>query len=474
MRNSRYFFWDTETTGLNKAFHMPVEIGWVATDTSLTPTQTGELTCRPSSFVLPEPGALVTTRRFISDLMSRGATEYEMASRFAVAVGGAASTCFVSFNGIAFDDPMMQHSFYRSLRDPYGMMKGGGSRIDLLPVMRLLHALERGGFTVPRNAKNQPVFRLDQLAPLNGFSEAGAHSAVVDARASLHIARLIRDRVPVVWARAAGLWSKKEQVGSLLESSKVVIQFEWNWQKGAPVFKALAPIARGRGYAGEYVCVDLSLPVASYSGLSEVALGDCITIGPKARPICTVRLNAMPIVFSLDDPLISEFLPEAAEVLVSRAKSILGIVGLKDRVLGAVARRRDTFEEPAYVEQQLYSGGFISAPDELALTRFHAAPIGSKYLELLRVRDERLKYLGTRLLFEEDARALPTETRDGVFREREARLHAGDGVPWTTFSSVLREIEERLPAAGGQERRILLDYKEWVEERVALVLHAAE
>ena len=37
MNPTRFMFWDMETTGLDKAFHVPVEFGAIVTDASLRP-----------------------------------------------------------------------------------------------------------------------------------------------------------------------------------------------------------------------------------------------------------------------------------------------------------------------------------------------------------------------------------------------------------------------------------------------------
>lgn len=62
LMNTTLVFWDTETTGLDKAFHVPVEFGAVVTDASLRPIDNINISCRPPRFMLPEPGALLTTR----------------------------------------------------------------------------------------------------------------------------------------------------------------------------------------------------------------------------------------------------------------------------------------------------------------------------------------------------------------------------------------------------------------------------
>ena len=85
------------------------------TDPTLQPIRDIHLSCRPPSSVLPHPGALLTTKRKFSELMSRAESSYETISRFAQMVQAVTPTCFLTFNGVRFDDPLLQHTFYLSL-----------------------------------------------------------------------------------------------------------------------------------------------------------------------------------------------------------------------------------------------------------------------------------------------------------------------------------------------------------------------
>ena len=90
--------------------------------------------------------------------------------------------------------PLIQHCLYRHLHDPYLMMKGGNCRIDMLRMVQLAYSLGQGDLVVPISDTGKAIFKLDRIAPLNGFDEAGAHAALVDALVVHHLARLIAQR----------------------------------------------------------------------------------------------------------------------------------------------------------------------------------------------------------------------------------------------------------------------------------------
>ena len=366
MNPTRFMFWDLETTGLHKAYHVPVEYGAVVTDASLRPIREIAIACRPPQFVLPEPGALLTTGRSISELLSRPVSAYEATCRFAQEVQEATPTCFVTYNGVKFDDPLIQHTLFRHLRDPYLMLNGGNCRVDMLKLVQLAHALGQGDLIVPTTDNGKVTFKLDRIAPLNGFEEPGAHSAVVDARAVHHLAQLIATRAPVLWERALGLWSRKDAVRNLVAGADIVVQFDWDWRRGrgCPSFKALTPIDQGRSYAGDFVCLDLAIDPEEYVSLAPEELIAKVTIGPKSRPICTVRLNGVPIVFNGDDPLVSGRVPVDAKTLAERVQRIRRDTGLRERVLDAAIS-----VETASRSQSTLSSSFTRAGSIPTLTR---------------------------------------------------------------------------------------------------------
>jgi exodeoxyribonuclease I len=462
MDTNGFVFWDTETTGLDKAFHVPVEIGGLITDGDLVPSRSFELESRPPKFVLPDPGALVTTGRSISELHARDLSCYAATQKFAAEVRSVTPTCFVTYNGVSFDDPLIQHTLFRNLHDPYLMMKGGNRRLDLLNVMRLMHSLGLGSLVVPTNGSGKSVFKLDQLARLNGFRESGAHSAAVDTRALLHLTLLVREKSPAIWQRALSVWSRKDSVRDLLLGNEVVIQFEWNWQKAKPVFKALMPISPGRSYAGEFLCLDLECEPSDYAALSPEEFVQEITIGPKPRPICPVRLNAVPIVFRVDDPLVAGVVPHSVETLLARVRRLQSDPSLRERILTAADLRRAEFSEPEHPEQQLYSGGFITDADMIALNRFHACTDLGRMGAVERILDKRLQYLAARLMYEEWPAELPSAAKLSMDAELNRRLHAGLNAPWTTFATAQRDIEKMLPDANAKGRANLVEYLDYI------------
>ena len=58
-----FVFWDTETTGMNTAFDQILQFGAIRTDHELRELERFDIRCRLLPYVVPSPGALLTTGR---------------------------------------------------------------------------------------------------------------------------------------------------------------------------------------------------------------------------------------------------------------------------------------------------------------------------------------------------------------------------------------------------------------------------
>ena len=469
----KFSFWDLETTGLNKYFDIPLEVAFITTDADLNVCGELVLSCRPPGHVLPSPRALLITGVGIRELLARRMSGYEMVREVQAHVQALAPTCFAAFNGIAYDDEVARHTFYRNLHDPYQMQKHGNTRLDLLLMAHVAYVLRPDSITVPVAENGKLTFKLQGLASANGFSETGAHDALVDSRATLHLARFIRDQIPDLWQLATGTWNRKRAVNEMLSSSEVIVLVGWNARYGQPIIKALAPLAANPQYAGEFGCFDLSFDLDRYLDLSAEELVDEICCGPRARPICPIKMNAMPAIFDPGHPLVASCLPAPATELMARARAVRGHPEFVNRLAQALDLRRRQFSEPDYVEQKLYSGGFISDADSAKLERFHAASPGDKLGVLAKLEDERLRVLGRRLIFSEWPEVIPAREREELEKELRARVHSNYDVPWTTVPKALEEIAKLKGEAEGDQLALLEEYDTFLLS-VPPLLSAAE
>ncbi|MFX7878953.1 hypothetical protein ABTK13_22040, partial [Acinetobacter baumannii] len=82
---------------------------------------------------------------------------------------------------------------WRNLIDPYAREWANGcGRWDLLDVVRLTYALRPEGIQWPTKEDGSVSFKLEHLSKANGLVHEAAHDALSDVRATIALARLIR------------------------------------------------------------------------------------------------------------------------------------------------------------------------------------------------------------------------------------------------------------------------------------------
>jgi len=145
---------------------------------------------------LPDPKSCLITGIGPEQCLRDGLLEYQFFSQInaAMLIPG---TCSAGFNSIRFDDEFIRYGLYRNLFDPYQReYRDGNSRWDLLDVLRAAADLRPEGLQWPRDAEGKPSFRLEALTAANGIEHRDAHDALADVKATIEMARLLRQAQP--------------------------------------------------------------------------------------------------------------------------------------------------------------------------------------------------------------------------------------------------------------------------------------
>lgn len=190
------FWYDYESTGIDPGRDRPVQIAGVRTDELLNEVEAPvNWYCQLSDDILPHPMACLVTGIQPQTLQAQGLAEAEFMARIQAQLSRP-GTCSAGYNTLRFDDEMTRYSLYRNFHDPYAReWKGGNSRWDLIDVVRTAYALRPEGLEWPTEG-GRVTLRLERLTQANGLEHGQAHDALSDVRATLALARLIRDRQP--------------------------------------------------------------------------------------------------------------------------------------------------------------------------------------------------------------------------------------------------------------------------------------
>jgi exodeoxyribonuclease-1 len=211
------FLWhDYETFGAVPRRDRPSQFAAIRTDAALN--EIGEplmIYCKPAPDYLPSPEATLITGITPQLCLERGLPEHEFAARIERAFSQP-GTIGVGYNTIRFDDEVTRFLFWRNLIDPYAReWQNECGRWDLLDVVRLTYALRPDGIQWPKKEDGSASFKLEDLAKANGLLHESAHDALSDVRATIALARLIRNAQPKLFDFAFAL-HRKDRVATEL------------------------------------------------------------------------------------------------------------------------------------------------------------------------------------------------------------------------------------------------------------------
>ncbi|MBC7858300.1 MAG: exodeoxyribonuclease I [Burkholderiaceae bacterium] len=469
------FLWhDYETFGAQPRRDRPAQFAAIRTDAELN--EIGEaimLYCQPAPDFLPDPQSCLITGITPQQCLERGVPEYQFAATIERAFSEP-GTIGVGYNTIRFDDEITRFLFWRNLIDPYAReWQNQCGRWDLLDVARMTYALRPEGIEWPTREDGRPSFRLEHLCAANGLLHESAHDALSDVRATIALARLIRQKQPKLFDFCFAL-HKKERVAD---------------EMGMHLAPALRqPFLHVSGmFPAERGCMALVWPLATHpSNKNEVLVWDCaidpaelftldaatirtrmfsradaLPEGVARLPIKSVHLNKSPMLVGN----LKTLTPALAErwgidIAAGRANALKAAAGPDMWAVWAEVFQRGQ-EAALDVDEDLY-GGFVGNEDRRLLASLRKET--PQRLAALRpaFADARLGELLFRYRARNFAASLSEAEAETWEQHRAARLFDGaDGA--RTVDMLFSEIDQLSETADERGEEILgalYDYAE--------------
>jgi exodeoxyribonuclease-1 len=423
-----FVFYDVETTGTDRYFDQILQFAAIHTDHDLNELDRFEIRCRLLPHVVPSPKALTVTRVTIDRILDPSLpSHYEMACSIVERLTAWSPAIFIGWNSLEFDEHMLRQALYQCLHAPYLTNTNGNCRTDLMKFCQALSALQPGALVLPTGPNGQLSFKLDLLAPANGFNHVNAHDALNDVEATVHICRLLRECAEEHWSEALR-FSQKAAAASFIEEEPGFIITECYF--GRPYQYALAKIGQDAGNPGTVLAYDLEVDPAELRLLDDDSL--IRRLGRKIKPVRRVRTNASPIMHELTS--LSSFHGHSADELLDRAEAVRSDEDLRARLCKAA--EREALPASEHVEQLIYSG-FASDEDKERMREFHAKDWSRRAIIVESFADKRLTELGRRLVFHHAPGALPSGTRSSIESTLARRMmgYGHPAPPWTTLTS---------------------------------------
>ncbi len=378
------FFWhDYETFGRVPRRDRPAQFAGLRTDAELNEIGAPVMWhCQPAPDFLPDPESVLLTGILPQHALAQGLPEHQFAAHIEAELARD-GTVGVGYNSIRFDDEVTRFMFWRCLIDPYAReWQNGCGRWDLLDVVRCTWALRPEGINWPVHQTGEmsgrPSFKLEHLTAANGLGHEAAHDALSDVRATVALARLIKQKQPRLWDFCLKL-RRKDAVAAEMGVNRPFVHLSGMYPVERGCMAVVWPLAPHPTNKNEVIVWDLS------QDPRELATLDAETVrrrlytravelpeGETRLPIKTIHINKSPVVIgnlrTLGDAAQRWSLDVDAAL---RHAEHAAALGRTLDPLWAEVYARPVPGEPPDVDEDLY-GGFVGNEDRRTLQRLRA------------------------------------------------------------------------------------------------------
>ena len=463
---SNFVFYDFETSSSNKHWGQIIQIGAILTNDSLEELDRFDARCRLSPGIIPEAMALIVNKSSPAMLKGSNLSHYEMIRQFVTTLKKWGKATYMGFNSIEFDEEFLRSTLFQTLEYPYLTSTNGNTRGDVLSLARAANLYYPNTLKNSINAKGNAVYKLDQMAPLNGVEHDDAHSAIGDVIATAGIAKIIAKKAPNVW-KASLLTMDKNQSLELIKNEDYFCSNEYYYGRSVPFVQTF--VCQHPQYQWP-LCFDLKHDPNIFLKMSQKELTAAIK---KYKFLRTVRHNKHPIIMNPSyGNEIDQYKIIGLEKLASRAKLIKNnkqfskiISDIKKEE--AEEKMQSKSQEDIYNEESIYTK-FTSTADNSLMPEFHSINWEKKLSILSKFKDERLKYFGKKLLYMEKPELLPKSEYDMIHKDIAKKLLSTNNEKWNTIPRTYSEIDtlrEKFERENQPDKLTILDeINSYVEE----------
>jgi exodeoxyribonuclease I len=435
-----FAFYDLETTGISPAFDQPLQFAAILTDDAFREIERVNLRCRIAPHIIPSPWALAVTGVRPAQLSDPGLPSlFEFTQEIAALIARWSPATWTGFNSIHFDEEMLRQAFYQNLQpDIFATQFNGNTRLDILTALYAVWYSQPDLLKWPVDETGRVRFKLDRIAPLNGFTAHNAHDALGDVEATIHIARQIAQRAPELWAELLSNRDKGTVQTRLMSFQPMALVERFAGGPPRATIGCFCGTSASNPNQAAFFDLDAADPAELLSA-EDAAIFAAVDASPKV--IRSLATNKAPALLALPTPS-AEHLQRAA--IIAQASEF------RARVAKALAARFP--EDPAAptppVEKQIF-GGFYSHADKALLTEFQRADWRRRQEIVATLSDARLRQLGRRLVAFYAPELLSAEESGHYQAWLRSRWSAADApeTEWMTFEKCTRAIAEIESAA---------------------------
>lgn len=299
------FWYDFETTGIQAHSDRPMQVAGIRTNEQLEEIEEPlNIYCQLSEDILPHPMASLITGIGPEILQQQGLLEVDFIEQLHQQLIRP-NTCTAGFNSLRFDDEMTRATLYRNFYDPYAReWQGGNSRWDLIDVLRCTWALRPEGIHWPEQ-DGRVSFKLENFTAANQIVHGQAHDALADVRATIAVARLVRERQPKLFDYLYAL-RRKNAVQERIRLMQPILHISGMFPVERHCLAPVLPLAWHPTNRNALIVCDLHADVTPLLDLDAEALKarlytryDDLAEGQLPVPLKLIHINKSPVVAPL-------------------------------------------------------------------------------------------------------------------------------------------------------------------------------
>ncbi len=453
-----YVFYDFETTGRSGTWDQIIQVGAVLVNDTLDILDRFERRCSLKPGIVPEPGALLVNKTTPLMLKKSNLSHYGMVEQIKEKFGKWSPAAFIGYNSISFDEEFLRKTLFKTLSDPYLTSMSGNKRGDILGLLRSAHLYYPGCIKTPTSEKGNAVFKLDQIAELNGIEHSNAHDAMGDVMATLGFARKIAKDAPNVW-KASLMTMNRQDVDKIVQDEKLFCVSEYFYGKARPFVVSFVCVHPKYKWLS---CFDLKNDPSDYINMEMPVLKEAMGKSPKI--IRSIKNNKHPIIMN---PSYGENFDVYKQIgmkkLMERAEVLRGSEMFKkkvERILNEEAQEKEDLDSQLDVaaEESIYSGGFADDKTKLIFSEFHKAEWKDRLYIADKFKDERYSYFAKRLMYEEAPDLLPKDIYKEIHRSIAKQILSTNNEKWNTIPKAYQDLDNlrvKYEEEGDKERLAL-------------------
>jgi len=449
-----FVFYDFETTGRSPAFDQALQFAAIYTDEGFNEIDRVNIRCRLLPHILPAPAALKITGVDPADTLNSDlSSAFEFAQKLQFFTETWAPATWIGFNSINFDENFLRQIFYQNLQpNIFATQYHGNNRHDLMNIVYAVYTQHPTLLKWPENEVGKKVFKLDQLAPANGFDHSDAHDALADVEATIFILSLIRERHESFYDEIMEM-RDKSHVKSIL-SPQEPVQVTLRYGSGAPkqYRGCLAGSQSGNGNSFGFFNIDQEDPAGLIMG-DQSKIDEIVKNVPAS--IRTLQYNKSLIFLPVENPE-----PEILRV----CDLIRENTEFQLRVTAALDRKFEHAEDQErLVEQKIFD--LFDSPDKDLLFRFQDASWEERLELVLSMQDSRYRQLGMRLIASHAPQLLSNSQKDSFINFIRDRWSQTGKTDWETLEKV-SEALNKMESGGEGDVEVLQNYRNFYNKRL--------